>query len=532
VGRTPVKFEKARAELGLLSMTRRRLIADLVYYWKLLKMPENRLQGQFARFLRTDIGGVGSSRNWVTEHVLPVLDRWKLSERVNNIKLEDWRRLLREKAYAEEKRMLEEKCEESKVEQVIFDYRKIRNGHNRVLPMYLQGWAPKRVLQSRMILTNIRLKTLPLGCRRGWAGGKSCPLCGTLKKSELLEDEEHLFAGGCPFMSNLYIKFRERLTDVLRANRMKYDYDMEDDMEGDVLGIKLMLFSNLIWDEHGPLFPVKVWGLCQDLFQQFIGQVWALRKELMEAENGDKFVKACEDLIEAEDDGYWSDGVFDGAREIVQDPTISTMYLSKIRESRNEIRRQTMKKSQTRKDKKRIAGQLSRKVGSKKMKRAREQKVSLIGMIIRGEGDGDSGIVMDMVGKGGLFRVALEPWGTNYEDMTEDEVRNRSTKDRLEVPDFTRLGREVEVELGGELVKGVVDGYYLDNEVFGVRFEREVMRTWEIPLTERQIPWEVRGRYWTMKGVSVDAILRPGSFRELTPAAGQVPGSSRRGEAS
>ena len=191
-----------------------------------------------------------------------------------------------------------------------------------------------------------------------------------------------------------------------------------------------------------------------------------------------------------------------------------------------------MKKSQIRKDKKRIAGQLSRKVGSKKIKRAREQKVSLIGMIIRGEGDGDSGIVMDMVGKGGLFRVALEPWGTNYEDMTEDEVRNRSTKDRLEVPDFTRLGREVEVELGGELVKGVVDGYYLDNEVFGVRFEREVMRTWEIPLTERQIPWEVRGRYWTMKGVSVDAISRPGSFRELTPAAGQVPGSSRRGEAS
>ena len=72
----------------------------------------------------------------------------------------------------------------------------------------------------------------------------------------------------------------------------------------------------------------------------------------------------------------------------------------------------------------------------------------------------------------------------------------------------------------------------LENEVFGVKFEREVTRTWEIPLTERQIPWEVRGRYWTMKGVSVDAILRPGSFRELTPAAGQVPGSSRRGEAS
>jgi len=106
VGRTPVKFEKVRAELGLLSMARRRLIADLVYYWKLLRMPENRLQGQFARFLKTDIGGVGSSRNWLTEHVLPVLNRWKLSERVNNIKLEDWRRLLREKAYAEEKRML------------------------------------------------------------------------------------------------------------------------------------------------------------------------------------------------------------------------------------------------------------------------------------------------------------------------------------------------------------------------------------------------------------------------------------------
>ena len=141
------------------------------------------------------------------------------------------------------------------------------------------------------------------------------------------------------------------------------------------------------------------------------------------------------------------------------------------------------------------------------------------------------GIVMDMVGKEGLFRVALEPWGTNYKEMTEAEVRNRSTKDRIEVPNFTRLGREVGVELEGVLVKGVVDGYYLENEVFGVKFEREVTRTWEIPLTERQIPWEVKRLYWTMKGTSVDAISLI-SLRELTPAAGQVPGSFRRGEAS
>jgi hypothetical protein len=351
----------------------------------------------------------------------------------------------------------------------------------------------------------------------------------------VVEDEEHLFAGGCPFMSNLYINFRARLTEVLKDGRMRgYDFDMKDDLEGDVLGIKLMLFSNLIRDEHGALFPVRVWGLCQDLFQQFVGQVWALRKELMEAENGDRFVKACEDLVEAEENGYWSDGVYDGAREIVKDPAISTMHLSKIRESRREIRRQTLKKSQSRKDKKRVAGQLSRKGGSKKKKQARVQKVSLIGisgMIIRGEGDGDSGIVMDMVGKEGLFRVALEPWGTNYKEMTEAEVRNRSTKDRIEVPNFTRLGREVGVELEGVLVKGVVDGYYLENEVFGVKFEREVTRTWEIPLTERQIPWEVKRLYWTMKGTSVDAISLI-SLRELTPAAGQVPGSSRQGEAS
>ena len=91
------------------------------------------------------------------------------------------------------------------------------------------------------------------------------------------------------------------------------------------------------------------------------------------------------------------------------------------------------------------------------------------------------------------------------------------------------------------MVKGVVDGYYLDNEVFGVKFEREVMRTWEKPLTERQIPWGVGGRCWTMKGVSVDAISRPildltillySSISLRANAAGQVPGSFRRGEAS
>ena len=35
-------------------------------------------------------------------------------------------------------------------------------------------------------------------------------------------------------------------------------------------------------------------------------------------------------------------------------------------------------------------------------------KKEMLGMVIRGGGDGDSGIVMDMVGKEGLFRVALQ----------------------------------------------------------------------------------------------------------------------------
>ena len=84
---------------------------------------------------------------------------------MDKIKLEDWRRLLRRKAYEEEEKALKEKCDVSKVEQVIFDYREVRSGHKRILPLllYLQGWAPVNKLQNRIIMTNIRLKTLPLG---------------------------------------------------------------------------------------------------------------------------------------------------------------------------------------------------------------------------------------------------------------------------------------------------------------------------------------------------------------------------------
>jgi len=139
VGRTPVTYEKVRAELGLLSMARRRMIMDLIYYWKLVKMPKNRLQGQFVRFLGTDINGKGSSRNWLTEHVLPILRRWKLPECVDKIKLEDWRRLLRRKAYEEEEKALKEKCDVSKVEQVIFDYREVRSGHKRIFATVSPG---------------------------------------------------------------------------------------------------------------------------------------------------------------------------------------------------------------------------------------------------------------------------------------------------------------------------------------------------------------------------------------------------------
>ena len=178
---------------------------------------------------------------------------------------------------------------------------------------------------------------------------------------------------------------------------------------------------------------------------------------------------------------------------------------------------------------------LTQKLEGKRKRLSGNTKKNMLGMVIRGDGDGDSGIVMDVIGEERLFRVAFEPWGKNYNEMTEDEVCRRSTNDRIDVPDFTRLGREVEVQVvGGELVKGIICGYNLDNEDYQIKFEKDVIRTWEIPRTERQIPWEVMRQYWTMKGESVDALLnsRSFSFRELTPAAGQVPGSSRQGEAS
>ena len=76
-----------------------------------------------------------------------------------------------------------------------------------------------------------------------------------------MEDEEHMFAGGCPFMFDLYTRteFRRELSAVCIDAGMSRTYKMEEDVEWDeftcLSGIKLTLFASLIKDEHDIMFP-------------------------------------------------------------------------------------------------------------------------------------------------------------------------------------------------------------------------------------------------------------------------------------
>ena len=227
-----VSYDVVRCELGLLAMSRRRMMAELVYYWKILHMPVGRQQRKFVEFLEGDGTGSGSSRNWLVEYIRPVIKSWALPDPEKVRKLEDWRLLVRRKAINEEIKTLEDSRAKSSAKEYCYDYLEVRNGYKGTMPSYLRGWENVGRLRGRILLTNIRLRALPLGCRRGWAGSKACPLCDILRNSGdpvVEEDELHVFAGKCPVLrtTELYGEFRDLITRVLIANNERYIFDVK-----------------------------------------------------------------------------------------------------------------------------------------------------------------------------------------------------------------------------------------------------------------------------------------------------------------
>ena len=333
------------------------------------------------------------------------------------------------------------------------------------MPSYLRGWENVRRLRGRIVLTNIRLRTLPLGCRRGWAGSKACPLCDILRNPEdpvVEEDELHVFTGECPMLrtAGVYGDFRESITNILIANKEKHIFDVkrevacgEEGLELEEEGLRIkwnvQLFLELIKNKSGLLIPEKSWGRCQAVFQQFILNTWSMRKSILQEGNSERLVAACRAMVgEDEEEGIWSEDLFDAARRIVDDPVEAKKY----RERQDDDKREQMKRTRT----------VRRKSAKRKRsisKQVKQSKQKLIGMIIRG--DVGSGIVLgeDREGK---FRVAMEPWGREMQILDQEEVRSRATKDYVEeIPDFGKLGEKIWVEVDSRKIQGAVESYSL-----------------------------------------------------------------------
>ena len=531
-----VSYDVVRNELGLLAMSRRRMIAELVYYWKVVHMPVGRQQRKFVKFLEGDGTGSGSSRNWLVEHMKPVIKSWALPDPGKVRKLEDWRLLVRRKANDEEVKTLEDGREKSSAKEYCYDYLGIRNGCKRTMPSYLRGWENVGRLKGRIVLTNIRLRTLPLGCRRGWAGSKACPLCDILRKpgaSVVEEDELHVFAGECPMLRSVevYGDFRNLITGILVANKETYIFDVkretmfdEENLEPEeaCLGIKWneQLFLELIRDKRGDLISERSWGRCQAVFQQFLFNTWNMRKSILEEGNSERLVAACQAMVgEDEEEGMWSGDLFDAARRIVDDPIEAKKY----RERQDDEKREQVKRTRTTR---RRSAKRKRSVS----KQAKRNKQKLIGKIIRG--DGGSGIVLGE-NREGKFTVAMEPWGKDVQILSQEEVIARATKDYVdEIPDFGKLGEKIWVKVGAGLgrIQGVVKSYCLDEQTYEICFDSEVEWTWERDVNRAAKGVGQSCKSWWVNGVELTSIMDKN--RELTPAAIQFSGSLRQGEAS
>ena len=162
-------------------------------------------------------------------------------------------------------------------------------------------------------------------------------------------------------------------------------------------------------------------------------------------------------------------------------------------------------------------------------KHAKQSRLGLIGMIIRGDGPG-SGIVLGE-NREGKFRVAMEPWGRDVQILSQEEVRARATKDCVEkIPDFGKLGEKIWVEVDSRRIQGTVESYCLEEQTYEIFFDSEVEWTWKRDVSRAAKYVGQRCRSWWVNDVELASIIAKN--RELTPAAIQISGSLRQGEAS
>ena len=274
----------------------------------------------------------------------------------------------------------------------------------------------------------------------------------------------------------------------------------------------------MIKDKSGGLISEKSWGRCQAIFQQFLFGTWSKRKSILEEGNSERLVAACQAMIvEDEEESVWSEDLFGAARRIVDDPAEARKY----RERQDDDKREQMKRTRT----------LRRKSTKRKRsgsKLAKQSKQKLIGMIIRG--DGGSGIVLGE-NREGKFRVAMEPWGRDVQILSQEEVRARATKDCVEkIPDFGKLGEKIWVEVDSRRIQGTVESYCLEEQTYEIFFDSEVEWTWKRDVSRAAKYVGQRCRSWWVNDVELASVIAKN--RELTPAAIQISGSLRQGEAS